>query len=203
MSIEKTLQKIKIQIGDISETLQSFAEDTIHPAVADCDKLRAQMNDLQEQLAVYKYFKLNAEISPSFNLHAKVSEKVAAIEDVKLNVVPEKVAPTPAPEPVAAPSVKEAEVAQAPTVEPVKPIAKEQQKQLQPLAIGINDKFRFINELFSQNSSEYNIVLEQINNLQSWQETDLYLSSLKNVYGWKDSNESVIYFLNLIRKRFE
>lgn len=191
MSIEKTLLKIKIKIGEISESMQSFADETIHPPVAECDQLRNQMNELLEQLAVYKYLQINKEISPSFNLHAKLSEKVSVIEEIKTIIQEEKEPePIPVPEPIFEPKL---ESAQTETV--VKSIA--------PLGIGLNDKFRLINELFSQNSAEYNIVLEQLNNLKTWQETDLYLNSLKTVYNWKDSNESVKYFFSIIRKRFD
>ena len=173
MAIEKILQKIKVQIAELSDTMEGFVEDTIHPSAEDCEKLRRQMNDLLECVAVYKYYKLNNEISPSFNIHAKISEKVPV--ETTQNTEP---------------------------VKPPPPAARPDKAQGN-LQIGINDKFRFINELFSQNNSEYNIVMEQLNNLSTWQETDLYLSSLKNVYGWKDSNEVVKYFYSQVKKRFQ
>jgi hypothetical protein len=210
MSTDKLLQKIKIRIGAISESMQVFAEETIHPTVADCDLLRDQMNDLLEQLAVYKHHMQNAELSPSFHLHAKVSEKIV---DVTPEPEPPIVPPT-SPEPVTikttvpepppiAPIAAPREEKKAEVTPPEPSPAPEKLLQRPALSIGLNDKFRFINELFAQNSSEYNIAIEQLNSMQQWNETELYLNSLKSVYGWKESNESVKYFFTLIRKRFD
>lgn len=58
--------------------------------------------------------------------------------------------------------------------------------------IGVNEKFRFINELFSGNSSEYNIALNQINSISSLDELTRYLANLKNIYQWPDSKQDVI-----------
>src|SRR4051812_39881324 len=184
MAIEKLLHKIKDQIGDLHKTMESFSDDTIQPSAEDCENLRKQMNDLLECVAVYKHYKFNKEISPSFQIHAKISE-VAAAEKVVKESLP----------------VKEVEISQPAISESKK--EKKESPSKNALMIGINDKFRFINELFSQNNPEYNIVLEQLNNLNTWPETEIYLSSLKNVYGWKDHNETVKYFYSLVKKRFQ
>ena len=72
-----------------------------------------------------------------------------------------------------------------------------------PLQIGLNDKFRFINELFAHNDAEYHIAVEQLGGLQTWAETDLYLNSLRNLYGWQENQEAVRYFYTLVRNRFQ
>lgn len=192
MSIDKTLQKIKVQIGELSDTMENFVHESIQPSAEDCERLRTQMNDLLELLAVYKYHKSSNEIEPGFNLHAKVSEKAVILEEARETIKAES---TPSPQVT---ETKTETRTEAPLPPPPSPSAK-----VQPLQIGINDKFRFINELFSQNSSEYNIVLEQLNNLQNWHDTEVYLNSLKSVYGWKDNHEVVKYFYNLTRRRFE
>lgn len=223
MSTEKILQKIKIQIGGISESIQVFAEDTIHPTVSDCDLLRSQMNELLEQLAVYKFHMQNAELSPSFHLHSKVSEKIAAAEEAPASAAPTSTqVPDPDPIPAASqhtetPAVAAAEtlmeiVPEIPAVTghsketipvPPSPAAAVSQQTRSALAVGLNDKFRFINELFVQNSAEYTIAIEQLNGLQTWADTELYLTSLKSLYGWKDTSEVVKYFYTLVRKRFD
>ena len=184
MALDKLLQKIKTQIGELSGTMENFVDETVQPSADDCEKLRHQMNDLLECLAVYKYEKHQNEISPNFKIHAKISEmspvdegsvveQAREIVHTQMNPVAETVH-TPAPKKQDAP----------------------------PLQININDKFRFINELFSQNSSEYNIVLEQLGSLNSWNETEIYLASLKNVYGWKDNHEVVKHFYATVKRRF-
>ncbi len=74
---------------------------------------------------------------------------------------------------------------------------------LKKLNIGLNDKFRFINELFKQNTSEYNIAFEQLNALKTWDESELYLNSLKELYLWKENSDNVKYFYSIAKKRFE
>src|SRR4051812_17571936 len=75
MPLDKLLAKIQVQIKELAPTLELFVEHTIQPTTNDCEKLQQQLISLQEQLAVYKYHKLEKEISPSYQLHVKVSEK--------------------------------------------------------------------------------------------------------------------------------
>jgi hypothetical protein len=185
MTTVKILEKIRTRIAELSSTLEPFVESNVQPSTEDCEALRKQMNELLEELAVYKYIKSDHELSPSFNIHAKISEKA------------------PLQEPVVEAKKEQKQDIKKETQG--KPEFHESTTTKSPkhLMIAINDKFRFINELFSQNTSEYNIVLEQLNNLNNWHETDVYLNSLKNVYGWKDSNEVVKYFYGIAKKRFE
>jgi hypothetical protein len=181
MALEKVLHKIQQQVKDMTSTLELFVDDTVQPSVKDCETLQHQMNELEECLAVYKFQKKEKEISPSFNIHAKVSEK----DTTSIKVDLEKIQTTdPVKETINKEPVKESPI------------------NLAPLAIGINDKFRFINELFKQNSHEYNIAMEQLNSLQSWTEAEIYLRSLKGLYDWKDNEEVVMYFYSLVKKRY-
>ena len=75
-------------------------------------------------------------------------------------------------------------------------------KELPKIVININDKFRFINELFAANVIEYNIAIEQINAVNSINELNNYLSGLKSIYGWKEDNEVVKNLYTLAQKRF-
>jgi hypothetical protein len=184
MATEKVLKKIREEVQGITESLELFLDVDVQPSVTDCDALQKQLTNLQESVAVYKFQKKEKELSPSFNIHAKVSEKAADISVIKEQVIPESKTEIPAQKIVE------------------KDIRNEPEKKAAPLVIGINDKFRFINELFKQNNSEYNIAIEQLANLQSWPEAELYLSSLKGLYDWKDNSEVVIYFYSVIKKRF-
>ncbi len=190
MSLEKVLHKIQSQINDLAPTLELFIDETIQPSVESCEKLQQQLNLIQENLAVYKYNKINKEISPSFSIHAKVSEKELPkekVEEIKndIKVIIHEERPD-----LAMPKAK------------VEEEIKESQQNLADISVGINDKFRFINELFKQNNSEYNIAVEQLNALKTWHDTEIYLNSLKSLYEWKDNSEVVSYFFSLIKKRF-
>lgn len=192
MASDKILQKIQVHINELAPTLELFVDDTIQPSVEDCETLQKQISILQETLAVYKYHKQSKEISPSFNIHAKLSEKTV-IEEKKAEIVQE-IKETVKLE-------KEEKVEIKKTAPEVKEV--ETPKPRRALVIGLNDKFRFINELFSQNAAEYNIALEQLNNLVSWHETEIYLNSLKSVYGWRDNTDAIKYFYSLAKKRFD
>lgn len=184
MAAEKILKKIKDEVTEMKPTLDLFLDESVQPSVTDCETLQKQLLELQECLAVYKFQKKEKELSPSFNIHSKVSEKAVDIKSVKEQVTLETTEETPAHKNMQ----KETKTDPA--------------KRVVPLVIGINDKFRFINELFKQNNSEYNIALEQLASLHSWAETEIYLTSLKELYDWKESSEVVKYFYSVIKKRF-
>jgi len=69
-------------------------------------------------------------------------------------------------------------------------------------AIGINDKFQFINELFDGNMQEYNLALNQLNTMADLKEASYYLHSLKDMYKWKEENGSAQKFTELVERRF-
>jgi hypothetical protein len=203
MSSDKILSRIQLQIKELAPTLELFIDDTIQPSVADCESLQKQLSGIQENVAVYKYNKQNKELSPSFNIHAKVSQKEEEVAK-KAEIVAE-IKQTVKLEEEEKKEVKQI-IIETPLVNVKPEMAREEVNQVKPkapLSIGINDKFRFINELFAQNSSEYNIALEQINNLNTWNEAEIYINSLKNVYEWDAKEESVVQFYLLVKKRFD
>ena len=109
-----------------------------------------------------------------------------------------------------------------PVTEPVaeKPVMKEQKKPKQiaeesmveklqhkriadlKAAIGINEKFQFINELFDGNMKEYNVAVDQVNNFSSQSEAESYLSNLREMYKWDPENAIALNFQELVERRF-
>jgi len=178
MILDKTLARIQSQINELVPALEMFVDESVQPTVRECESMQHMLVKLQENLAVYTFHKKEKELSPNFNLHAKVSSQN------KTEVIEEK-----APEPVV--EVKEE----------VKDVSVES-KILSAMSVGVNDKFRIINELFKQNGGEYNIVVEQINSLPTWNEAELYLNSLKSIYHWNDTSEVTLLFYSLAKKRF-
>lgn len=175
--------------------LELFSDSRVQPAAEDCEKLQRQIYSLLDHLSVYKHNKQNYELSPSYTLHARISEIQTQ--------VPEPTGKEPAAaEPESSGIVPEKNVQEKKT-ETEKPAETKNVKNIKSLNIGLNDKFRFINELFAKNNAEYNIALEQLSNLHSWAETEIYLNSLKSLYGWRESQESVKHFYNIVRKRFQ
>lgn len=70
-------------------------------------------------------------------------------------------------------------------------------------AIGINDRFLFINELFRGDESTYERSIKTINNFAIYAEAEYWISrELKVKLGWDDSQISVQHFDQLVKRRF-
>lgn len=68
--------------------------------------------------------------------------------------------------------------------------------------IGINEKFRFINELFDGSLRIYEESVQKLNDCTSAEDAELVISDLKSAFNWQADNESAIMFLEIIRRRF-
>lgn len=71
--------------------------------------------------------------------------------------------------------------------------------------IGLNDRLAFIRQLFFGSESEYNDVVQHINNLQSVQDIAIYIEQeVKPTYNhWRGKEDYEERFLGLMLKRFE
>lgn len=66
-------------------------------------------------------------------------------------------------------------------------------------AISLNDRFRFLRELFSNNPQAMDECIEKINHSADF---GFLETELINTYKWNKENEDVKEFLNLVRQRF-
>ena len=82
--------------------------------------------------------------------------------------------------------------------------AKLQQKSINELrtAIGLNDKFLFVNELFGGSMEKYNRSIENLDDMKTLNGTLIYLNELKVELQWNNSNEAYQKLLNLIHRKF-
>lgn len=70
-------------------------------------------------------------------------------------------------------------------------------------AIGINDKFTLINDLFRGDEAMYDRSIKTINSFHILQEAEYWMNrELKVKLGWNDSKENVQHFYQLVRRRF-
>jgi hypothetical protein len=70
-------------------------------------------------------------------------------------------------------------------------------------SLNINQKFRFINELYGGDSNEFNAVVDQIDQCQSHQQAmDVLDGKSSRRSQWDMENEAVKEFLGLVSKRF-
>lgn len=84
--------------------------------------------------------------------------------------------------------------------------ARLQQKPIENLkdAIGLNEKFLFINELFNGNIQAYNEAIGQLNSFPSIHEAFEFINSLTGEFAW-DGNRSadtIEKFANLVQRRY-
>ena len=70
-------------------------------------------------------------------------------------------------------------------------------------AIGINDRFLFINDFFDGDESVFERSIKTINSFSIWPEADYWIRrELKTKLGWKNDSLSVQLFDQLVRRRF-
>ncbi|HAJ99911.1 MAG TPA: hypothetical protein DCM62_07790 [Bacteroidales bacterium] len=71
-------------------------------------------------------------------------------------------------------------------------------------AIGINEKFVFINELFGGNIQQYNETIQRLNNFGSLDEAFHYLSALGETLGWDEahSGETIERLASVVMRRY-
>lgn len=70
-------------------------------------------------------------------------------------------------------------------------------------AIGINDRFLFINDLFRGDESMYERSIKTINSFNIFPEAEYWINrELKVKLGWKADDATVVYFDQLIKRRF-
>ncbi len=70
-------------------------------------------------------------------------------------------------------------------------------------AVGINDRFAFVRELFRGDEAAYERSVKTINNFNIFSEAEYWMArELKHKLGWDDKNEIVQQFYGLVRRRF-
>ncbi len=69
-------------------------------------------------------------------------------------------------------------------------------------AIGINEKFLFINGLFNGNMQEYNQVLDKLNSINDVNEAGNFIDELKSKNNWKTEEDPFIQFMEVIKRKF-
>jgi hypothetical protein len=69
-------------------------------------------------------------------------------------------------------------------------------------AIGINEKFLFVNQLFEGNLQNYSAAIEKINTLTDLSTAKQVAADLAGQMNWDDNNEHVKNFMELVERRF-
>jgi len=193
MQTDLLFKQLTSSLAELKEAIEKFEKHT-PPSKAYAEQLHISITQTNKLVSAYLVLKEQNEVSPELNLHLKLMEVVPPAEIVEvvkakleepIEVVEEKI--------IIPQSVK--------MVDPILEVSLEQ--NIYPkLNININDKFRFINELFSANSNEYNIAIEHLNSANKKEDALAYVNGLKGIYLWKDDNELAKTLIALIEKRF-
>ena len=70
-------------------------------------------------------------------------------------------------------------------------------------AIGVNDRFVFISELFRGDEAMYERSIKTINGFNIYAEAEYWINrELKTKIGWDDSRDTVKHFYKLVKRRF-
>jgi hypothetical protein len=199
MQTDILLKQLYSSLGELKATIEKF-EKHPSPSTHYTEQLHSAIYHSNKLVSEYLVLKEHKDVSPDINLHMKLmnvpiaEEKVTTPEPVKESII----------EPVKI-NVKPVEIEKEVVVEkPVEPVVEFRpvSKEFPKMTININDKFRFINELFASNANEYHIAVEQMNAVSTATEMSNYLAGLKSIYNWDDDNEVVKNLYALANKRF-
>jgi len=69
-------------------------------------------------------------------------------------------------------------------------------------AIGINEKFLFINELFHGNMHDYNLALDKFNSYETVYEAGHFIDELKSKNNWKTDENPFNQFVDIIKRKY-
>jgi hypothetical protein len=69
-------------------------------------------------------------------------------------------------------------------------------------AIGLNEKFRFINQLFKGDSKKYNTVIDQLNSSDSESGAMELVKKISDEYDWESNASSAKLFIDFVERRF-
>ena len=200
MQTDILLKQLYSSLGELKIIIDKF-EKHPSPSTQYAEQLHSAIYQSNKLVSAYLVLKEHKDVSPDINLHMKLmnmpttEEKAAIVEPIKEQVVVEPVKEI----------MKPVEVIKEPVIEKIIEPAieiKSETKEFPKMMININDKFRFINDLFASNANEYNIAMEQMNSVNSLDEMMSYLKGLTSIYGWKEDNEVVKNLFALAQKRF-
>lgn len=69
-------------------------------------------------------------------------------------------------------------------------------------AIGINDKFQYLNDLFKGNVQDYNESLDALNNFSTLEQAESHFNALRSKFGWDMENTSAAGLYELVLRRY-
>ena len=185
---------VKIESLDTLAYKKPAAEEkTVEILVVDEAEIEAELEEIKRNAAAIQQISTNSKPPILFNNHddeiptlplkpasqkKEINDHMAA-EKMSFNDVLKTTAP---------------EISHQLTDIPVKDLRK---------AIGVNDRFLYINELFRGDEVMYERSIKTINSFSIYPEAEYWIRrELKTKLGWKDSDATVQQFDQLVKRRF-
>ncbi len=195
-----TNERVAISMPPFSAVIFGNTVDTINPEEKIVEVLQVDEKEIEEEL---EQIKKNSEALNAAGSHARsfVYDPIEEVPTLAHQDPPhEKLAPLSDQDFEYPESLNDRlkeikiELSQTLTSTPIKDLRK---------AIGINDRFLFINELFRGDEAMYERSIKTIQNFSILPEAEFWIKrELKIKIGWMDSHPVVKQFDQLIRRRF-
>ena len=224
MEKNKIRKEIAELINSIKEHTDNIQENERIPKL-ELETILNKIEQLYEKAIVLNYLHSHPEKATAKQVEESLAPKETVIEEeIEVKVVEEK---EKQPEVIVKEEIKAAAPETIPTIDlfgEELPKASEKQKvekkkeiKAEPTstknitkpaitdiktAIGINDKFQFINQLFDENGTEYNIAINNFNTAESLESAMDYFNSLQQLYNWDTEDDTVKRLLDLVERRY-
>jgi hypothetical protein len=218
-------QNLNALVAKIQSALTQLENKQL--SVSDIDSIQENAKELFERLTVLKYLaleKLVESTDPSKKVKTADENREASAEDADIPVaIKISASEPPIPEnqtnlldPIKE-SKEEVSEPEIPTDDQslneklnASPSAASLSEKLkkQPIndlitAIGINQKFLFMNDLFEGERDEFHNSLSELNKFDSFLDADNYIkNNLMVKYNWDMENQSVVRFMELVERRY-
>jgi hypothetical protein len=229
MQSEKLKIEFLNRKNKLTQSLINFNDDQL-ASVVECEKILKDISDLQQLISAAVFLNAQSLEKTQDDFNQQVPEQIISVtetitektettivEDIKVEAI-EIVEKTETIEiKVAEEPIKENKPIQEEIVVDVKQttitttsvssvnaetLIPKSNKPIKKMEIGINDKFRFINELFGQSQLEYSTAIEQLNLCDNLEESENYLNNIKELYKWKNDSPLLKTLFALNQKRF-
>jgi hypothetical protein len=182
------MDKKEILLGQLKEERSSLMnalrqlESVSSLNTDECADLIKKTEKLYKSLIILQFLSRDRSLDSDFNVHVKIMQAAEIKKEIQseINEMP------PPPEI---------------TIENIAPIENEV-RTIRKMEISLNDRYRFTNDLFHQNTAEFNAAIHQINSSTSWDDAHLYLNTLLSLYHWKEEDPLVKSFYSAAKKRF-
>lgn len=154
------------------------------------------------------------DIAAEAAAEAEAQEAPQPVEEPAQPVVetPQFVEETPVPEPTPEPVTQPTSTVDPTLNEQIATAGEEPQTlgdrlKMQPIAdlkkaIGINQKFLFMNDLFEGEHAYYHAAIDKLNAFANREEAQAYVGELKGKYSWDMESSSANSFVQLIERRY-